>query len=169
MKIRDNFISSYFRKRKINLWMLFFLLVYIVLVIKLITIQKIDNNILFGTYSILVSAYILSRFGLAYFYEHEESSFDPNYEPTISFAVPSKNEGENIRETILKIANTDYPKSKFDVMAINDGSTDNTLHEMITAKEIAASHGVRVRVFDWKVNRGKRDGMAECVKQSTHD
>src|SRR3989344_3232695 len=169
MKIRDNFISSYFRKRKINLWMLFFLLVYIVLVIKLITIQKIDNNILFGTYSILVSAYILSRFGLAYFYEHEESSFDKNYEPTISFAVPSKNEGENIRETILRIAKTDYPKNKFDIIAINDGSTDNTLAEMLMAKRIAAKNGINVMVVDWEKNKGKREGMAECIRKSKKD
>jgi len=161
--------ANYIKQHKINSWIIFFFLVYVVLVIKLITIQEISNSILFGAYSVLVSLYILSRFGLAYFYEYEESDFDKNYQPTISFAVPSKNEVENIRETILKIAKTNYPIKKFDIIAINDGSTDNTLDEMLAAKEIAAKNGVNVIVVDWKVNRGKRYGMAECIKRSKKD
>lgn len=143
--------------------------IYVIGVIKMITIREIDNNIFFASYSILVSVYILSRFLLAYFYEPEQPHFDSQYEPTISFAVPSKNEGENIRETVLRIAQTDYPKHKFDIIAINDGSTDNTLQEMIAAKTLAAKKGVQVKVIDWKVNRGKREGMAECVRQSKND
>ena len=93
------------------------------------------------------------------------------YEPTISFAVPSKNEGENIRETILKIADTNYPKHKFDVIAINDGSDDNTLDEMLIAKTMveARGGGTSVKVIDWTINKGKREGMAECVRQSDKD
>lgn len=134
-------IISFYRNRQINAWVIFFLCVYIVFVIKLITIQKFDNSIIFAVYSVAVSFYILSRFALAYFYEPDETYFDKKYLPSISFAVPSKNEEENIRETILKIAETDYPKNKFDIIAVNDGSTDNTLAEMLKAKEIAAGGG----------------------------
>ena len=169
MSWKDNFAISYFRKHNINSLIIFFSLIYVVLVIKLVTLQTIDNNILFGAYSILVSFYILSRFGLAYFYEPDASLFDKNYSPTVSFAVPSKNEGENIRETIVRIAQTDYPKSKFDIIVINDGSTDNTLGEMLKAKEIAKKIGVNVVVVDWKVNKGKREGMAECIRKSKND
>ena len=160
---------KFVRERNINTWVLFLLAVYLVWVIKLVTVREIDNGLFFGTYSILVSVYILSRFLLAYFYEPEKPNFDPNYEPTLSFAVPSKNEGERIRETISKISKSDYPKDKFDIIVINDGSTDNTLGEMLSAKEIAAEQGVTVQVVNWEVNRGKRDGMAESVKLSTHD
>src|SRR3989344_5913545 len=168
MNIFKNFKEN-LKSRNINTWILFFLSIYLVWIIKLVTIREIDNSLFFASYSILVSVYILSRFLLAYFYEPEKPSFDPNYEPTLSFGVPSKNEGEHIRDTILKIAQTDYPKDKFDIIAINDGSTDNTLEEMLAAKEIAAQDGVKVIVVDWKVNRGKRHGMAECVKQSKND
>lgn len=51
------------------MWVVFFLVVYVIFVIKWITYKEIDNNILFGVYSLLVSFYILSRFALAYFYE----------------------------------------------------------------------------------------------------
>lgn len=151
------------------MWVLFFFLVYIVIIIKIITIQEINNSLFFGAYSILVSLYILSRFGLAYFYDQEQYWTDKGYEPTISFAVPSKNEEENIRETILKIAESNYPKNKFDIIVVNDGSTDDTLAEMLAAKEMAAKFGVKVIVVNWKVNKGKREGMAECIKRSNKD
>ena len=61
-------------KRQINTWIIFFLLVYMILVIKLITIQEIGNGGFFGVYSIAVSAYILSRFVLAYFYAPKETN-----------------------------------------------------------------------------------------------
>lgn len=131
-------ILAFIKNRQINSWLVFFLLIYVVFVIKLITVQKIDNSIIFAVYSVVVSFYILSRFAIAYFYEPDHAQFDKNYQPTISFAVPSKNEEENIRETILKIAQTDYPKEKFDIIAVNDGSTDNTLEEMMKAKKIVA-------------------------------
>jgi hyaluronan synthase len=158
-----------FKKHKINGWIVFYLMVYLIIIIKLITIKEMDNNLFFATYSIAVSFYILSRFALAYFYEPDQDKFDQNYEPTISFGVPSKNEEKDIRETILKIAQTDYPKEKFDIIAINDGSTDNTLDEMIKAQKIAKKMGVRVHVTDWKINKGKREGMAECVKKSKNE
>lgn len=144
-------------------------LVYVIFVVKFATISQINNNVLFGLYSVLVSFYILSRFALAYFYVPAETKFDLDYEPTITFGVPSKNEGENIRETILKIAQVDYPKEKFNIIAINDGSTDNTLEEMLEAKRIARQHGVMVYVLDWEKNKGKREGMAACAHLSRND
>ena len=140
-----------------------------ILVIKLITIQDIYNGTWFKVYSITVSFYILSRFVISYFHDYDNPKYKTDYEPTISFGVPSKNEGDNIRKTILKIAISDYPNHKFYIIAINDGSTDNTLEEMLKAKKIAAKIGVKVKVIDWKINKGKRDGMKECVLQSNND
>lgn len=161
-------------KRKssnIHIWTIFFFLIYVVILIKIATFRELNNNILFGAYSIAVSSYIISRFALAYFYNPKPLDFKGvgEYEPTISFGVPAKNEGENIRETILRIAASDYPKHKFNIIAVNDGSTDDTLSEMLAAKEEAAKMGVQVDVVDWKENRGKRDGMAECVMRSSSD
>jgi hyaluronan synthase len=163
-------LKVFLKKRSVNALVLMFLAIYIIFIIKFITFKELDNNIFFGVYSILVSFYILSRFALSYLYVPHESKFDPNYEPTISFAVPSKNEEENIRETIMRIAQTDYPKEKFDIIVINDGSTDNTLHEMYEAKKsVFEQYGVNVIVVDWKVNKGKREGMAECIRISQND
>jgi len=166
-----NFTKTFLFSRKVNSWIFFYLLIYVVLVLKLVTYQELDNNIFFGIYSITVSLYILSRFGLAYLYEPKllNHKIDDIDLPSITFGVPSKNEGENIRETIMKISQSDYPKDKFDIVVVNDGSDDNTLDEMIAAKHILARKGVVVKVIDWSVNRGKREGMAECAKQSDKD
>ena len=90
--LENNSFVKFFKENKISTWVIFLFLVYIVLAIKVVTFKNLEENIIFGIYSILVSVYILSRFGLSYFYEFDEADFDKNYKPTISFAVPSKNE-----------------------------------------------------------------------------
>ena len=170
--MKESFIRrcvNFYRSRKISQWAIFYFLVYVIFIIKLITFQELDEGWFFGIYGIAVSFYILSRFALAYLYEPEESRFDRTYQPTLSFAVPSKNEEENIFETVMRIAATDYPKHKFDIIAVNDGSTDGTLAEMLRAKKAAAALGIQVNVIDWKENRGKREGMAECIRQSGNE
>jgi hyaluronan synthase len=56
-----------------------------------------------------------------------------------------------------------------EIIAINDGSTDDTLAEMEAAAAEARAHGVRAEVLDWKINQGKRPAMAEGVRRSRHD
>lgn len=153
----------------LSTWVLFFTAIYIVLIAKLSTFQDLSHHLVFGIYSIVVSFYILSRFVIAHFHEHDKTKFDRSYEPSITFGIPSKNEEENIRETILRIAEIDYPKHKFNILVINDGSTDNTLSEMRSAALEAQKKGVTVKVLNWGQNRGKRDGMAECIKRSRSD
>jgi hyaluronan synthase len=161
----SRFAAAY-RQRNISGWLLFFASIVLVLAVKLVTIRGIGHGYFFGTYSVLVCVYILSRFLLAWFYRPHLPDAREDYLPTISFGVPSKNEAENICETILRIAKSNYPKDKFNIIAVNDGSTDNTLEEMLRAKELAAKEGVEVIVVDWKRNRGKREGMAECIWKS---
>ena len=160
--------KKYYSSNNFNGWIVFFCLLYIVLVLKYINFQNFDNNLLFGFYSFAVSGYLLSRFALA-FYHSPDKKFDFNYLPTITFGIPSKNEGDNIYKTIMKIVCSDYPKANMNVIAINDGSTDHTLKEMYRAQKDAAKIGVRVKVVDWKINRGKREGMAECIKLSDRE
>jgi hyaluronan synthase len=164
-----NTIYNFYRTKHINSWIILFLVIYLIFIIKLITIQELDNNIFFGLYSLAVTFHILSRFIISYFYDPELHKFDKNYEPTISFGIPAYNEGENIRKTLLKISEINYPKNKFDIIVVNDASTDNTLEEMKSAQVIAGMNGVKVKVVDWKINKGKREGMAEAVKESNND
>lgn len=151
--------------KNIYYWFLFFICIYLVIVIKIASLEQI-NNLFFYSYSLLISVYLLSRFIFAYLHNPDKTK-PSNYEPTVAFAIPSKNEEANIRETIIRIAKSDYPKNKFEIIAVNDGSSDRTLIEMLKAKKIAKRMGVKVKVFDWKKNHGKREGMAKCIK-NTH-
>ncbi len=163
-------LLRWWEAKSVNARIVFFFCIYLVLITKMITWRHLSDDWLFGIYSLAVSVYIISRFLFSYFYEPHEEHFDPTYMPTVTFGVPAKNEGTNIRETIMRIVQSDYPADRFNVVAVNDGSTDETLEQMLLAKEEARKdYGVEVMVIDWKVNRGKRDGMAECARQSKND
>ena len=60
---------------------------------------------------------------------------DENYNPSITFIIPSKNEEKAIYHTIESCFKVNYPKDKIEVIVINDGSTDCTLFEMNRAKK----------------------------------
>lgn len=162
---RDRFLRL---KEDVGGWFLFFVVIYIITFIKLDAHYFASyHSFFFALYSVLVGVYILSRFVLAYF--HASIRYDGSYQPTVTFVVPAKNEEDNIAETIRRFSEVDYPKEKIEVVTINDGSTDGTLREMYKIKEECASKGIKVEVVDWKVNKGKRHGMAEGVFRSKHE
>src|SRR6267378_3582725 len=64
----------------------------------------------------------------------------PNGEPRVSIVVPARNEEEHIRETLLQLLALHY--SNYEIIAVNDRSTDRTGQSM---DEVAASpqaHGL---------------------------
>ena len=69
--------------------------------------------------------------------------------PAVSILVPCHNEGENIRDTLEFLLRQKYPN--FEIVAINDGSTDNTLEILV---DMAATHP-QIRVVHWAANQGK--------------
>lgn len=159
--------SAFLKPIDLGIWFSFFLVIYVILVLKAITYDSFYSNWFFGFYSLMVTTYILSRFLFAYF--HKPVKIDPSYEPTVSFVVPAKNEEDNIAETIRRFALVDYPLDKVEVIAINDGSTDETYREMKAVADEISSKVKRVEVVNWEVNRGKRHGMHEGVIRAKHD
>lgn len=148
-------------------WFAFFLIIYVILLVKLTTGSYINDNIFFRLYSITVTAYIFSRFVLAYM--HRGVPADMRYEPSIAFVVPAKNEEDNIYETLRRFGEVNYPMRKIEVITINDGSTDGTYVEMERAAADLRDKIGRVEVVNWEVNRGKRAGMAEGVRRARND
>ncbi len=106
-----------------------------------------------NAYSLLISFYILSRFFLSAFYRPPRNV---NYRPTVSAVIACKNEERSIARTIHCLFASDYPVQLFEVIAVNDGSTDGTLQEMQRVKEFYP----RLRIIDFGRNLGKRHGMA---------
>ena len=156
---------QYVHSRNFSAGLAFFLLIYLLLVYKILTLGDFDQPFILMAYSFSVLLYILSRFAFSHFYD-AESIADRSYEPTISFVSPCKNEEENIGGTLGALLQTEYPAEKMEIIAINDGSTDGTLEEMLAVKRKADSQGLSMTVVDWTENRGKRHGMAEGTRRA---
>jgi len=129
------------------------LLLSIAIYLKLHNINYYWYQPLVNLYSLTVGVFILSRFILAAFYMAPR---DVGYEPSVAVVVACRNEEGSIEKTIGRIYAEGYPHAKLEVVAVNDGSTDHTLEEMIRAQ---ARHPALV-VVDFEENKGKRHGMA---------
>lgn len=86
---------------------------------------------------------------------------EPSELPSVTFLVPAYNEEEYISDTISSILDVDYPDEKFEVIAINDGSTDSTLSKLKEFKN-------RITIID-KENTGKADSMNQALAQVETD
>ncbi|MGQ9671956.1 MAG: glycosyltransferase family 2 protein [Candidatus Aminicenantales bacterium] len=86
--------------------------------------------------------------------------------PFVSVIMPALNEEELVEKAIDSIFFSNYPKDKLEVIAINDGSTDMTLHYMMKAKR---KYGDKLRVIHFKKNMGKRKALYSGLKVSRGD
>ncbi|MBI2564872.1 glycosyltransferase family 2 protein [Candidatus Woesearchaeota archaeon] len=58
-----------------------------------------------------------------------------DFSPFVSVLVPAFNEEDTIEKTIRSIYALDHPKDKYEVIVINDASTDNTEHVLNSLKK----------------------------------
>ena len=83
--------------------------------------------------------------------------------PSVTIIVPCYNEEKTLSATIKSLLALDYPKEKLHIMAIDDGSTDNTrqaLQEFAGHKQIEILH---------KENGGKHTVLNVGIERSTTD
>jgi biofilm PGA synthesis N-glycosyltransferase PgaC len=83
--------------------------------------------------------------------------------PPVSVLIPCYNEGDNVEETLTHALALDYPE--FEVVAINDGSRDNT---GAVLDRMAAQHP-RLRVVHLAQNQGKAMGLTAGALLAKHD
>lgn len=94
----------------------------------------------------------------------------PQGDPRVSIIVPARNEGEHIRGTLVRLLALDY--SNYEIIAVNDRSTDRTGQVM---QEIAASpqaHGVLKVIHIQELPPrwlGKTHAMWTACQQATGD
>lgn len=108
--------------------------------------------------------------GGIYYYFHWERRDPPPDEPPpldeypgVSMIVPCHNEGETVRETIRWLLDQDYPE--FEVIAVNDGSTDDTGAILDELSETDS----RLRVLHFLENQGKAMGLRYGALASNHE
>ena len=76
--------------------------------------------------------------------------------PTCTVIVPAYNEGKQVWATLMSLAKSDYPADKLQLLAIDDGSKDDTWSWMQKAKEVL---GDRLSIYQQPVNQGKRHAL----------
>ncbi|WP_163408267.1 glycosyltransferase [Flavobacterium ajazii] len=76
--------------------------------------------------------------------------------PTCTVIVPAYNEGKLVWDTLLSLAESDFPEEKMQLLAIDDGSKDDTWYWMQQAK---LKLGDRLTIFQQPENKGKRHAL----------
>jgi len=104
-------------------------------------------------YSLLVGGYLLSRFFFATFYSDSKPLSEV---PTMSVVLPVRNEESNIARVLRQVMESDYPRDRLQVIAVDDCSTDRTLAVM---KEVQKSYPDLV-VLSLEEHAGKRHALA---------
>ncbi len=80
--------------------------------------------------------------------------------------VPAYNEGRQVAETLLSLMRSDFPQEKLQIIAVNDGSADDTLYWM---NQIAGRFPEVIRVIDLPENRGKKAALCTGIREAVFD
>jgi hyaluronan synthase len=76
--------------------------------------------------------------------------------PRMTVIIPAYNEGAMVAQTIDSVAAAHYPHERLEIIAVDDGSRDDTWHHIQRA---AARHPERVTTVHFGENRGKRAAL----------
>jgi hyaluronan synthase len=76
--------------------------------------------------------------------------------PTCTVIVPAYNEGKQVWDTLMSLADSNYPEGKLELLAIDDGSKDDTWYWMQEAKKRL---GDRLSIYKQPKNKGKRHAL----------
>ncbi|MDD7886598.1 glycosyltransferase family 2 protein [Flavivirga sp. 57AJ16] len=98
-------------------------------------------------------------------YKHIESVSNDAL-PTCTVIVPAYNEGKQVWDTLMSLTKSDYPKEKLQLLAIDDGSVDDTWDWMLDAKK---QLGDRLEIYQQPKNKGKRHALYRGFNQGTGD
>lgn len=101
------------------------------------------------------------RIILVYRYKPMESCEDALL-PSCTVIVPAFNEGKQVFETIKSLVASNYPKDKLKIIAVDDGSVDDTWKWIVKAKKMLCESLVTIQQ---PCNKGKRHALyAGCMR-----
>jgi len=83
--------------------------------------------------------------------------------PEVTVIVPAYNEGDTVYKTICSVVQCDYPEGLLKIIAVDDGSKDDTYEYMMKAKEEFPDI---VEVIRFDKNKGKRQGIYQSFKKN---
>jgi len=83
--------------------------------------------------------------------------------PEVTVLVPAYNEGDTVYTTICSIAESDYPQGKIRIIAVDDGSKDDTFVHM---QKAYTRYPNLVELIRFEKNQGKREGIYKGFEKS---
>ncbi len=86
--------------------------------------------------------------------------------PTVSLILPVFNEEKYIFKVLESIAASDYPMEKFELIVVNDGSTDQTLLEI---QRFLAQFQGDALLINFPINQGKKAGLVVGFKKAKNE
>ena len=84
--------------------------------------------------------------------------------PSVSVIIPAFNEGPLVRQAIASVARSAYPPHKLQVIAVDDGSKDDTWEHICSASSEAP---IPVTTLRQPSNRGKRHALYAGFQKAT--
>jgi len=140
----------------------FFIAISLVLLTKYQSLYYFWFDVPVFLYTLSVGIYLVSRYVFAAFYRPPAST---GHKPAISVLIPTHNEEQHIERTISHVFESDYPAGKLQVIAIDDGSTDQTFAAMQRAKTKYPD----LIIIRLEEGQGKRHALAAGARISTGD
>jgi hyaluronan synthase len=84
--------------------------------------------------------------------------------PAVSVIIPAYNEGALVRQSIGSVTHSDYPRDRLQVIAVDDGSSDDTWEHIRAA---ASESPIKVITLRHPVNKGKRHALFAGFQKAT--
>ena len=111
--------------------------------------------------------YLIFQSILVCFYKPvTQEVIDDSELPGCSIIVPAYNEGAAVAETLRSLLKSDYPDEKMEIIAINDGSADDTWN-WITL--VAGEANGRITAINLEQNQGKKHALHLGFNQAKHE
>ena len=120
----------------------------------------------------LITLFLLV-YWLIYYFEKKSSMIDDKKKarpklsrfPFVTITVPAYNEEKHILKTLNSLVRLDYPHDKFEIIVVNDCSTDNTINVVknFISRHIdehkKANDAINIRLVSLKKNLGKAGAL----------
>lgn len=87
----------------------------------------------------------------------------------VSIILPVYNGEETLRECLNAIADIDYPKKEYELVVVNDGSTDKTVTIVEVFIKEQTPKGMDVKYVNFAKNKGRIKARMAGAKNAKHD
>lgn len=112
---------------------------------------------LISIWLVLLINIVLATSGYIYYLKMNNTNIkliDDEECPIVSIMVPAHNEGKVIYKTVRSLLLLNYPNDKYEIIVINDNSSDNTYDELLKVKEEFKAENLKILNTD-KITGGK--------------